>query len=234
MDTTKDNSAEQAVSGSQIIKTCVGCGKQWMEKPSHHWRKFCSVKCKSEAVIKAKTLPCPQCGTVRIIRSPWRAKKICRACANANHSALMKTKSVNVWKYITKEGHARICAAARSPERLKRLRSPELRRNNLAAVRASQKAGHVETNIHAKRFNLRSPRGQIYTGRNLSLFVDEHPELFDPLDLRKVRYKSFASGQLSRLRPETRQPLATWKGWTWVSITERRFNDGVDLLARET
>lgn len=88
----------------------------------------------------------------------------------------------------------------------------------------------------AKIWKLRSPRGKIYCFQNVSEFIRQNEDLFDPEDVIWVKHKRFLRCRASALRnlhPERKRPFGTWKGWTWVSIHERRFNDGVDLLNRD-
>lgn len=68
----------------------------------------------------------------------------------------------------------------------------------------------------ARGYALRSPRGTVYRGRNILDFTRQHPELFDPDDLRERAGTNRAAKSLSRLRPTTAHPRVTWKGWTWA------------------
>ena len=129
-------------------------------------------------------------------------------------------------------------------------RHPRLARR--ATLRAAWLGGHAKlgTRVISKRgrrgpghfkaiiFRLRSPWGKIYEGRNVTSFVRRRPYLFDAADvIWKVPRKHAspecrASASLLHLNPRRKQPLATWKGWTWVSIQERRFNNRKDVLCR--
>lgn len=99
-----------------------------------------------------------------------------------------------------------------------------------------------ENHCSAKWWHLRDPSGEIYHFKNIAKFVREHSELFEADDLKMATYKN-SRGNVTRnramlglrsLRPsETRiRQETTWKGWTWLSIYERRWNDGDDLLER--
>jgi hypothetical protein len=95
---------------------------------------------------------------------------------------------------------------------------------------------HAGPENHSGKFwRLRDPRGRFHEFRNLSNFIRDNPSLFLPEDVqwvgkgRKKRCRAFA---LRGLHPSRKVGLSTWKGWTWISIYERRFNDGLDLLDR--
>lgn len=82
---------------------------------------------------------------------------------------------------------------------------------------ASPMAGPFETNVHAVEFFLTSPDGTEYEGRNLALFVREHADLFDPVDVAEE--KIGATGQATcrayrQLAKLLREPQRrSWKGW---------------------
>jgi hypothetical protein len=107
----------------------------------------------------------------------------------------------------------------------------------LAAYNESPKTKPLsETRHNVRRWHLRSPMNVVYHPINLNRFVTMNPALFEPDDVKPI-YKdgrSRAVCSLKNLRPSDRKKkqTATWKGWTWVSIFERRFNDGRDLLER--
>lgn len=87
----------------------------------------------------------------------------------------------------------------------------------------------------SKYWNLRSPNNVVYTFKNLKHFIREHKNLFDPIDLiERQRDDCRAYVGLSRLRPDRKVPCGSWHGWTWVSIHERRFADGDDLIQRSS
>jgi hypothetical protein len=87
----------------------------------------------------------------------------------------------------------------------------------------------------AKIWRLRDSRGRVHEFRNLKHFVRENPDLFLPEDVQWTkhgRHQYCRALALNRLRPDNKWALAQWKGWTWYSTYERRFNDGHDLLDR--
>jgi hypothetical protein len=91
----------------------------------------------------------------------------------------------------------------------------------------------------ARLWRLRDPDGRVHEFHNLTSFIRNNPQLFDARDVVWKPTKPGSSmarclaQNLSCLSPRQKNPrVGSWKGWTWVSIHERRFNDGKDLLAR--
>ena len=72
-----------------------------------------------------------------------------------------------------------------------------------------------------KHWMLKAPDNRVFEFDNLNKFVRENPKMFEPNDVIWHRYSCNAVKGLSRLRGSRAQPIASWKGWTWVSITER-------------
>lgn len=80
----------------------------------------------------------------------------------------------------------------------------------------------------AKLWLLKSPANRVYEFKNVGRFVRENEQLFSQEDLQiktcpgGASYRVAENG-LRMLRPTaTKKPKATsWKGWTWLSITER-------------
>jgi len=102
------------------------------------------------------------------------------------------------------------------------------------ASKASPLCQPLETNACATVIHVRSPRGEIYRARNAQHFVRTHPELFDPEDAKETgsTRTSRAARGLRNLNPANKSSIPGWKGWTWVSLIERRFDDGADPLRR--
>jgi hypothetical protein len=119
-----------------------------------------------------------------------------------------------------------------------------LRRSKEKAGKAmTGRASRGEQNWRSLFWSLRDPSGVPHQFVNLFNFVRTHPELFAAEDvvwrpLPKKKGAGFLSVYcravrgIGNLRPERKYPRLSWKGWTWFSIPERRFNDGEDLLQR--
>ena len=78
----------------------------------------------------------------------------------------------------------------------------------------------------ARWWCLSSPDNVTYTFKNLRVFIERNPHLFDPSDLnwhikgRSMKCKAMAG--IERLSPRQKGRIAgIWKGWRWRSITER-------------
>lgn len=116
----------------------------------------------------------------------------------------------------------------------------EWEKEKLRAVMAANPltAKGVENRL-AKWWHLRSPDNKTYRFKNLLEFVRTNPELFDEEDIQwrekgKCHQVCKASIGLAILSPRKKNPKGTWKGWTWVSITEQIMNDREDLLGRKS
>lgn len=90
----------------------------------------------------------------------------------------------------------------------------------------------------AKIWRLRDANGVPREFKNLSCFIRDNPHLFSPDDLvvrwgkGLTRTRAYAGISSIRPRPNAVRVNGVWKGWTWISIVERRFNGAEDLLDR--
>lgn len=116
--------------------------------------------------------------------------------------------------------------------------SDDWRREHPAEVAAIvRKAARAALPFKIKIWHLRDPRGREYHFKDLNRFTREHPNLFAPEDVNLVQRGDGgtycrASKGLGHLSPRIKWSKLSWKGWTWISIVERRFDDGADPLAR--
>ena len=94
----------------------------------------------------------------------------------------------------------------------------------------------TEQHIRALVWRLRDGNGVGYEFKNLAKFIRDHSGMFSEDDVKWVKrgngLNCRAYSGLSSLRPEHPRVEGSWKGWTWISIYERRFDDGNDLLRR--
>jgi len=83
-------------------------------------------------------------------------------------------------------------------------------------ARTHPKTGHFMTNLNAKEYSFKSPTGETYNFRNISLFVDMRRDLFSDIygSAERVKYKTVC-GALMRLAPWSKYRQASWHGWTW-------------------
>lgn len=120
---------------------------------------------------------------------------------------------------------------------LRKTEQQEWEKEKLRMVIASNPltAKGVENRM-AKWWHLRSPDNRTFRFKNLLQFVRENPALFDPEDVqwrpKGCHLVCKASNGLAILSPRQKNAKGTWKGWTWVSITEKITNDKEDLLGR--
>lgn len=88
-----------------------------------------------------------------------------------------------------------------------------------------ERQGKINAELLAKQWLLVSPMNVIYRFKNLSEFVRQNESLFDPADVVwKTPYNCNANKGLGMLRPTSKRPSATWKGWRWLSLEERLNN----------
>jgi hypothetical protein len=120
------------------------------------------------------------------------------------------------------------------------LQTPEVRKKAQQGMDASPFFKPGKDHLASKVWRLRSSANVEYEFKNLTNFVREHPELFDPEDLKwklnknGIPLECRATHGLYSLNPNGKKKVVagSWKGWTFVSMFERRFNDGDDLLQR--
>lgn len=79
-------------------------------------------------------------------------------------------------------------------------------------------------NFAAKEWRLRSPANKLYQFKNLLQFIRENEALFDPDDVRWVKHgrgglSCKASAGLGSLSVRSKNPIGSWKGWTWNSLS---------------
>lgn len=113
--------------------------------------------------------------------------------------------------------------------------NPETQAKCLDKRRHHPKMRAGTENHSAKKWSLRDNRGRVHQFKNLRHFIREHPHLFAPEDVQWMKHGREAHCRamaLANLHPDRVRPFGQWKGWTWYSAYERRFNDGADLLNR--
>lgn len=89
--------------------------------------------------------------------------------------------------------------------------------------KTNPRRGKFETNIHARSWHVRDPRGIAHKFRNLMHFIRNNEGLFQPDDLKvysptKKPNVTRAYGGISSIRPSDNRKRVglSWKGWTWV------------------
>ena len=115
---------------------------------------------------------------------------------------------------------------------------PEVQAKSLASRLKNPVMKKGVENHSAKVWNLRDPSGVTHSFRNLLEFVRNNEPLFETGDavwVKKGRHDYCRAHKgLSKLSPGYAHPSPSWKGWTWNTVYERRFNDGDCLLGRDS
>src|SRR5690242_7125100 len=92
-------------------------------------------------------------------------------------------------------------------KRRSRLSTP-IDQKRLEAVHCSPIAGPFETHFAAREWSLISPDGTVYRFKNLSLFIRQHAQLFDPADVAVNRRGTCnVNVYLGKLRPRSDAPF---------------------------
>ena len=190
------------------------CGRQILEKYSSRncsTKRFCSRSCGVK------------------FRDPVKTRSAGQVCDIS--AMLLRTRAPDVQKKrfetLVRIGHM---------DRLVDLAHSDLAIEKANASRAKN-PGFCSTpeNFSAKHWFLRCPNGKTYAFKNLSWWIRANRDMFDPADVvfgSGGVPKCRAYGGLLSISPHRVKTNGSWKGWTWCSIDERRFNGGGDLLQR--
>lgn len=213
----------------RITKVCPACGKEWKEKPSHAWRKYCSTQCAGNALKNPnREKVCVECGTTFETTHKTRKRITCSTkCAHAWHGKQQKARGHNPIKY---RDRTKWLAAVQSDENrrvVKAALTGMIRHTPLSARYSPQHTRAVEC-------FLRSARNIIYYVRNITRFVHENPGLFPPETLKwkpgKKWKSSISCAATHGLASVARGFRMTWRGWQVVSNREGR--ERFDLIVR--
>jgi hypothetical protein len=92
----------------------------------------------------------------------------------------------------------------------------------------------VADHPQATHAQLRDPYGNVWEVHSLCKFVEDHPELFEPryleLDRRGQRKAAVRLSKLTQIK----NPAGSAMGWTLVSRIEKVYNEGEDLIERQS
>jgi hypothetical protein len=198
---------------------CQKCGNSFVARTDGK-HKFCSRKCNAKNRGAAHLLEWHKENDADFGRT--KRPRICKGCGK---SFVPQTNHDNLY-----------CNRACMPLATM-LRADNVESARLDALKTYPHTKRLsEKRYNAKRWHLRSPMNVEYHPINLNRFVAMNPELFEADDTKPI-YKDGrcrAMCSLKNLRPSDKRKKQpnTWKGWTWISIIEKRFNDGRDLLER--
>ncbi len=170
------------------------------------------------------------------IMNRYKFNAVCQYCGND-----YKSKYAQGLSYSTKFCN-RSCS---SKSRMSKLSGETRRKIHEKLTGKNRKQNHVlagPNHILGKRISVRSPENIVFHIKNISNFVRTHEHLFRKDDVAWRIVKGKKSGCIGNLTCRARQGLLhmaseksdrnTWKGWTIISIHEKRFNDAVDLILR--
>jgi len=213
----------------RITLTCKKCGKEWLEKPNHSWRKYCSTQCAGNSIrINDKEKVCVQCG--KTFQTTWKTRSnisCSRECAYLYHGIQQREKGHSP---ILFRDESKWLAAVQSEKN--RIRTREL---HLGKIRNTPQSKRYSPNhIRARECFLRDPSGVIHYVKNITRFVHMNPDLFPPETLNwrpGKKYKSSIScaatyGLVSIVNGHR----MTWRGWQLIGNREGR--ERFDLIAR--
>ena len=211
----------------RIPLICKHCSKEWMEKPSHAWRQYCSRECHRIGLTKAQEFPCPRCGKM-IHRKPCEAHRHCPDCIKLNVSERNKMRGVSPRLYMNDDAKQRQANATRTDQNRKRVSALFKDKNPTSPSLRKFSPNHCK----AVECFFRDPSNVIHYCRNISRFVHDNPHLFKAEDLiqKKHTSKSNFRNATNGLSTIHRGSRTTWKGWTLVSNREGR--ERYDLIGR--
>ena len=212
----------------RITLKCHQCGKEWKEKPSHHWRKFCSYKCGGIAKRKAMEKKCLECGSVFQTTSLNRKKTLCSArCVRQWLDRKRKQRGMNPRDYADP---VKWLASVTSKE----YREKASRVHTGAVMKTKRSRRLSPDHAHAVEAFVRSPMNVIYHVRNITRFVTLNQGLFLP---ETVKWENRGKHGSSRsclavhgLAQIIRGVRGSWHGWTAVGKREGR--ERFDLIGR--
>jgi hypothetical protein len=142
------------------------------------------------------------------------------------------SKARKGWKpsWDQRRRHSKAMTGRHQPDDVVEIRAAKMR----GRPQESEATKSGPTNVNSLQGAIRDACGQIWRFRNLTDFVQTHPDLFEASDLipeirkGKPSRNCNASKRLLSLFGRGRTTPGTWKGWTVVSEKEL----GEDLLAR--
>lgn len=219
----------------RILKTCPQCGRQWREKPSHGWRKYCCMECMAAAMRTGATYKCDGCGVVKRYNPKQGKPRLCFKCCRTDAAYLKNQSEANrrnnhsPQRFQTEESEAKRLAMIRSDGFRKRL--SEVKKGVPQKGRASR---FNPQHVKAVECFFRDPTGRIHYCKNISRFVAMNKGFFDPEDVKQRPWaknsKSYQCNATQGLGMVYRGRRGSWKGWCLVS--EREGRERFDLLGR--
>lgn len=212
----------------RITKICEKCGKEWKEKPSHAWRRFCSRECSGSSLRHPTRKSCVQCGTV--FDTNWRTRKriTCSdVCAHKQQGKTMAQLGHSPIKFRT---HTNWILAVKSEKNRQRAVLSSTGRVH----EAPKSKRHSPNHVRAVEGFVRSPSNIIFHVANITGFVYNNERLFNAEDVIWKAHKRYSTSLSCKasvgISVIMRGARMVWKGWTVVSNREGR--ERMDLIGR--
>lgn len=213
----------------RITITCAACGKEWKEKPSHFWRRYCSTKCAGNTVKNPDSKKtCVNCGGQ--FYTTWRTRKQITCSLSCAYKWRGKLFKKNGHSWIKYRNESKWLESVQSEENRKKISAI-----NLGKVCSTPKTKRYSPQ-HARAVEcfLRSPSNVVYYVRNITRFVHENHKLFPPQTLNwkpHNKYKaSLSCAATSCLAAVASGRRMSWRGWQVISNREGREQN--DLIGR--
>jgi hypothetical protein len=183
-----------------IAKQCELCGEWFWTRRKK--RRTCSDECRNILIrihrwsqdmsgrVKIHKLVCPICSGIFEMTGA-ELNHSCRITCSDRCSDILRSRNATVRNAAL---------------------SPETRALIGRKVASHPHTGHFETHACAKDWHLITPDGQAVDCVNLTLHIDNHPEIYaaETPDEKVRTYNG-----LSRLRPDRGDPRPRWFGWRW-------------------
>lgn len=147
---------------------------------------------------------CTECG-ISFYAPPSSQKLTCSKLCSSKRKSRTHTGKKNEWNEASKIA-------------LSQKGQTENLMKGTVAARLSPIAGPFEENQEAKTWWLVSPKGDIFTVRNLKKFIRENHDLFD--GTIEQAHAGLRQVQLS-LMGKTKRSVSQWKGWSLVRPAEK-------------
>lgn len=162
---------------------------------------------------------------------PEKRAKLLESIAAGKQKEKTSMYMQKVWKNpeLREKRLASITAVIASPEYKQRI-TDIMRKTGKAIVGLPKFLPDHPKALHIK---LRDPNNRVWEVHNVTKFVEDHLDLFEPRHLEfKAGGHRKAVAALFRLTAK-KQPRKTALGWALVSATEVFYNNGEDLLERQ-
>jgi hypothetical protein len=213
----------------RITKTCLKCGKDWKEKPSHSQRKYCSSECAGNKIKNpCSERSCVQCGSMFI--STWKTRK--KITCSPNCARLRQAETMKELGHTPIKCRDKVKWLAAIQSESHRMAMSKI---NTGKVRTTPKTKrHSPQHFRAVECFLRDSFNVVHHVRNINRFVHNNPHLFPSETLNwhptKRSNSTLCCNAAMGLASVASGRRMTWRGWQVVSNREGR--ERFDLIGR--